>query len=135
MIFGIGTDILDISRLEKTIKKFDKKFISRIYGQKEIDIMNTKMKSSSLYLAKRFAAKEAFWKAINPNRGDGISFKEIETLNDQNGKPYLYFSGKTAIFIKNKEIKLNSKFKFNISLSDEPPYVLAFVVIYLAQNA
>ena len=135
MIFGIGTDILDVSRLEKTIKKFDKKFISRIYGQKEIDIMNTKMKSSSLYLAKRFAAKEAFWKAINPDRGDGILFKEIETLNDQNGKPYLYFSGKTEIYIKNKEIKLNSKLKFNISLSDEPPYVLAFVVIYLAPNA
>ena len=135
MIFGIGTDILDVSRLEKTIKKFDKKFISRIYGQKEINIMNTKFKNSSLYLAKRFAAKEAFWKAINPNRGDGILFKEIETLNDPNGKPYLYFSGKTEIYIKNKEIKLNSKFKFNISLSDEPPYVLAFVVIYLAPNA
>ena len=135
MIFGIGTDILDISRLEKTIKRFDKKFISRIYGQQEIDIMNTKFSNSNLYLAKRFAAKEAFWKAINPNRGDGILFKEIETLNDLNGKPYLHFSGKTEIYIKNKEIKLNSKLKFNISLSDEPPYVLAFVVIYLAPNA
>ena len=135
MIFGIGTDILDISRLEKTIKKFDKKFISRIYGQQEIDIMNTKFKNSNLYLGKRFAAKEAFWKAISPDRGDGIAFKEIETLNDQNGKPYLYFSGKTEMYIKNKEKKLNSKFKFDISLSDEPPYVLAFVVIYLAPNA
>ena len=135
MIFGIGTDILDVSRLEKAIKKFDKKFISRIYGQQEINIMNSKFQNSNLYLAKRFAAKEAFWKAINSNRGDGISFKEIETLNGKNGKPYLHFSGKTEIYIKNKEIKLNSKFKFNISLSDEPPYVLAFVVICLAQNA
>ena len=135
MIFGIGTDILDVSRLEKTIKKFDKKFISRIYGQKEIDIMKTKFRNTNLYLAKRFAAKEAFWKAINPNRGDGVLFREIETLNDINGSPYLYFSGKTEIYIKNKEIKLNSKLKFNISLSDEPPYVLAFVVIYLAPNA
>jgi len=135
MIFGIGTDILDVSRLEKAVKKFDKKFISRIYGPREIDIMNTKFRNSNLYLAKRFAAKEAFWKAINPNRGDGVAFKEIETLNYQNGKPYLYLSGNTKIYIKNKEIKLNSKFKFNISLSDEPPYVLAFVVIYLAPNA
>jgi len=135
MIFGIGTDILDVSRLERAIKKFDKKFISRIYGQQEIDIMNKKLRNSNLYLAKRFAAKEAFWKAINPNRGDGISFREIETLNDQNGKPYFYFSGKTEIYINKKEIKLNSKFKFNISLSDEPPYVLAFVVICLAPNA
>ena len=135
MIFGIGTDILDVSRLEKAVKKFDKKFISRIYGPREIDIMNTKFRNSNLYLAKRFAAKEAFWKAINPNRGDGVSFKEIETLNDQNGKPSLYFSGKTEMYIKNREKKLNSKFKFDISLSDEPPYVLAFVVIYLAPNA
>ena len=134
MIFGIGTDILDISRLDKTLKKFDKKFISRIYGQQEIDIMNTKCRNRNLYLGKRFVAKEACWKAISPDRGEGIFFKEIETLNDQNGKPYLYFSGKTDMYIKKKEQKLNSNFKFDISLSDEPPYVLAFVVIYLAQN-
>ena len=48
---------------------------------------------------------------------------------------HLYFSGKTEMYIKNKEKTLNSKFKFDISLSDEPPYVLAFVVIYLAPNA
>ena len=135
MIFGIGTDILDVSRLEKAVKKFDKKFISRIYGQQEIDIMNTKFKNSNLYLGKRFAAKEAFWKAISPDRGDGIAFKEIETLNYQNGKPYFYFSGKTEMYIKNKEQQLNSKFKFDISLSDELPYVIAFVLIYLAPNA
>ena len=135
MIFGIGTDILDTSRLDKTLKKFDKKFISRIYGQKEIDILNTKVRNSTLYLGKRFAAKEAFWKAISPDRGDGLLFKEIETLNDQNGKPYIYLSGKTKMYIKNKEKILNSKFKFDISLSDEPPYVIAFVVIYLAPSA
>ena len=78
--------------------------------------------------------KKLSGRLLAPDRGDGISFKEIETLNDQNGKPYLYFSGKTEIYIKNKEKKLNSKFKFDISLSDEPPYVLAFVVIYLAPN-
>ena len=132
MIFGIGVDILDISRLDKIIKKFDKKFISRIYGKQEIDIMKTKFRNSNLYLGKRFAAKEACWKAISPNRGDGILFKEIEILNDENGKPYLFFSGKTNNYIKNKEKKLKSKFKFDISLSDEPPYVIAFVVIYLA---
>ena len=134
MIFGIGTDILDISRLDKTLKKKKKKFISRIYGMQEINIMKTKFKNKNLYLGKRFAAKEACWKAISPNRGDGIVFKEIETLNDENGKPYLNFSGKTKLYIKNKEEKLKGKFTFDISLSDQPPYVLAFVVIYLAPS-
>ena len=101
---------------------------------KEIDIMNTKFINLNLYLAKRFAAKEACWKAISPDRGEGISFKEIETLNDKNGKPYMFFSGKTQMYIKNKEKELNCKFKFDVSLSDDPPYVLAFVVIYLAPN-
>ena len=64
MIFGIGTDILDVSRLEKAIKKFDKKFISRIYGQQEIDIMNTKFKNSNLYLAKDLLLKKLFGKLL-----------------------------------------------------------------------
>ena len=134
MIFGIGTDIFDISRLDKILKKNDKKFISRIYGQQEIDVMNRKLKNLNLYLGKRFAAKEACWKAISPVRGDGIVFNEIETLNDQNGKPYLFFSGKTALYIKDKEKKLNGKLKFEVSLSDEVPHVIAFVVIYLDRN-
>ena len=134
MILGIGTDILDITRLDKTLKNFDKKFITKIYGKQEIDVMKTKFINLNLYLGKRFAAKEACWKALSPNRGDGIRFKEIETLNDLNGKPYINFSGKTKIYIKNKEKKLNRKLNFEISLSDEPPYVIAFVVIYLAPN-
>ncbi|MDB9870432.1 holo-ACP synthase [Alphaproteobacteria bacterium] len=132
MIFGIGTDILDASRIDVIIKKFNKKFISKIYGQNEINILDKKLKNKNLFLSKRFAAKEAFWKAMSPQRGDGLLFREIEILNDNNGKPYLYFSGKTEEYIKKKEEGLNGNLKFDISLSDEPPYVIAFVVISLA---
>ncbi len=136
MIYGIGTDILDISRLDKILIRFNKKFIQRIYGIEEIKLFNSKFSNppSNLFLGKRFAVKEAFWKALSPTRGDGVFFREIETLNDNNGKPYLYFSGKTETYIKNKEKKLNGRFKFDISLSDDPPYVLAFVVISLDPN-
>ena len=136
MIYGVGTDILDVSRLDKVVKKFNKKFISRIYGSEEINLFNLKFSkaSSNFFLGKRFAVKEAFWKAMSPKRGDGLFFREIQTLNDINGKPYLYFTGKTATYIKNKEIKLKGIFKFDISLSDEPPYVIAFVVISLDPN-
>ena len=132
MIFGIGTDILDASRIDVIIKKFNKKFISKIYGQNEISILDKKLKNKNLFLSKRFAAKEAFWKAMSPQRGDGLLFREIEILNDNNGKPYLYFSGKTEEYIKKKEEGLYGNLKFDISLSDEPPYVIAFVVISLA---
>ena len=132
MIIGIGTDILDVRRISKILNKYDQSFINRIYGSNEIKILKNKSKCINLFLGKRFAAKEATWKAISPNRGDGLVFKEIETLNDINGKPYLYFSGSTKNYIKQREKSSKSKYNFNISISDEPPYVIAFVIISLA---
>jgi holo-[acyl-carrier protein] synthase len=132
MIFGIGTDILEISRIDKILKKYNQTFVGRIFGTNEIKIIENKSKNISLFLGKRFAAKEAVWKALTPKSGDGLVFKEIEILNNLNGKPYLFFSGRTQKYIMNKEIELNKKLIFDISISDEPPYVLAFVVISLA---
>ena len=132
MIIGIGTDILNLERLKKIINKYDQKFIDRIYGKNEIKISKSKLINSMNYFGKRFSAKEATWKALSPNRGDGLFFKEIETLNDINGKPYLFFSGKTKQFIEKKEKNLKAKLKFDISLSDDHPFVIAFVVISLA---
>ena len=132
MIIGIGTDIIDLKRITKIIKKYDQKFISRIYGKNEIEIIQKKIKNPDNFYGKRFAAKEATWKALSPNRGDGLFFREIEILNNRNGKPYLFFTGKTKNYIEKKEKILKAKFKFDISISDEPPYVFAFVVISLA---
>ena len=132
MIFGIGTDILEIERINKILNKQNEKFIDRIYGSNEISFIKNKKNDLKYFLGKRFAAKEATWKAFNPKRGDGLIFKEIETLNDSNGKPYLFFSGKTERYIKEKENELKGKLKFDISLSDERQYVIAFVVISLA---
>ena len=132
MIFGIGTDILEISRIDKILKKYNQTFLDRVFGTNELKIIENKSKNISLFLGKRFAAKEAVWKALSAKRGDGLVFKEIEILNNLNGKPYLFFSGHTQKYIMNKEIELNSKLIFDISISDEPPYVLAFVVISLA---
>ena len=100
MIIGIGTDILNIKRISKIIKKYDQRFINRVYGKNEIKIVQNKLKNSDNYFGKRFAAKQATWKALNPLRGDGLFFKEIEILNDINGKPHLYFSGNTQKYIE-----------------------------------
>ena len=132
MIIGIGTDILNLERFKKTLNKYDQKFIDRIYGKNEILISQNKQDVPTNYLGKRFSAKEATWKALSPVRGDGLVFREIEILNDINGKPYLYFSGKTKEYIDKREKKLKAKLKFNISLSDDNPFVITFVVISLA---
>ena len=134
MIVGIGTDILNLERLNKIINKYDQKFINRIYGKNEIKISESKSNNSINYFGKRFSAKEATWKALSPARGEGLFFREIEILNDINGNPYLYFSGKTQKYIEKKEKSLKAKLKFDISLSDETPFVIAFVVISLAPN-
>ena len=132
MIIGIGTDILNLERLNKIMNKYDQKFIDRIYGKNEIEISKGKLNNSINYFGKRFSAKEATWKALSPVRGEGLVFREIEILNDINGKPYLFFSGKTKQYIDKKEKNLKAKLKFNISLSDDNPFVITFVVISLA---
>tara|TARA_B100000674_G_C37154252_1_gene607946 strand:+ start:55 stop:462 length:408 start_codon:yes stop_codon:yes gene_type:complete len=134
MIVGIGIDILNLERLNKIINKYDQKFINRIYGKNEIQISKSKSNNFIDYFGKRFSAKEATWKALSPSRGEGIFFREIETLNDINGKPYLYFSGKTQKYIEKKEKKFKARLRFDISLSDETPFVIAFVVISLAPH-
>ena len=133
MIVGIGIDILNLERLNKIINKYDQKFINRIYGKNEIQISKSKSNNFIDYFGKRFSAKEATWKALSPSRGEGIFFREIEILNDINGKPYLYFSGKTQKYIEKKEKSLKAKLKFDISMSDDNPFVTAFVVISLAR--
>ncbi len=132
MIFGIGTDILEIKRISKILNMYDEKFIDRIYGLNEQNIIKNKKNNLVNFLSKRFAAKEATWKAFNTKRGAGLIFNEIETLNHKNGKPFLLFSGKMKRYIKEKEKVLKGKLKFDISLSDERQYVVAFVVISLA---
>ena len=132
MIIGIGTDILNLKRIREILKKYDQKFIGRVYGENEIQILKNKLRNSDNYFGKRFAAKEATWKALSPTRGEGLFFKEIEVLNDKNGRPYLNFTGKTKKYIEKKENQLKGKLKFDISLSDEPPFVIAFVIISLA---
>ena len=119
-IYGVGTDIVDITRIKKSIK--NKKFIYKIFSDREIK--NSKNKLDSYY-AKRFAAKEAFSKALGTGISEGISFNEISILNNDKGQPYIELLGKTKIIV-NKKIK---KRKIFLSLSDEKKYAIATVII------
>ena len=88
--------------------------------------------NKALYFSKRFAGKEAFWKAMSPNKEDTLYFNEIEILSSDNGKPYVNLIGMTKNKVSNLEKSLNCKFNFHISISDEKPNALAFVIIFLA---
>ena len=125
-IFGIGTDIVDVSRMKKLINK-NQKFINRIFSIKEIKYCNSRSNKISSY-SKRFAAKEAFAKALGIGISKGISFNEISINNNKDGAPFIELLGNTKTIVK-KLIK--KKNKIYLSLSDEKKYALAMVVISL----
>jgi|TARA_B100001094_G_C17694340_1_gene559553 holo-[acyl-carrier protein] synthase len=121
-IYGIGTDIIDILRIKKALK--NKNFKKKIFSNSEIKYMELKANKIAGY-AKRFAAKEAFSKALGTGISSGIVFKEISINNDQRGKPYIELLGKTRLIVK-KNIK---KYKIFLTISDVKKYALAIVVI------
>ncbi len=125
-IYGIGTDIINIKRMESILKKKGKKFKNKYFSKKEISYCEKKKKPSAFY-AKRFAAKEALTKALGIGIGRGISIKNIEVSNDLNGKPYIKLKGKVDQFLK-KSIK-KKKYNIFLSLSDDEPWAQATVVI------
>ena len=123
-IFGIGTDIVDISRIKKIFNR-NNKFKKRIFSAEEIKYCETKSNKISSY-SKRFAAKEAFVKALGTGISQGISFNEISVKNNKYGAPFIVLLGKTKTIAKNLTKKKN---KIYLSLSDEKKYALAMVVI------
>ena len=125
-IFGVGTDIVSVERIKKSLK--NKNFLRRVFSTKEILKCKKKINSFNCY-SKRFAAKEAFSKALGTGISKGISFNEIIILNKKSGKPYITLSGQTKKIIERKFKK--KKIKVSLSLSDETKYAVAFVTISL----
>mgnify|MGYP001976795369 CR=1 FL=1 len=123
-IYGVGTDIVKVDRIKKSIR--NKYFISRIFNENEIQKCKKLKKNYNCY-AKRFAAKEAFSKALGTGISNGINFNEIIVLNEKKGRPFIKL-------IKNTKKKVEKKFKrkkykISLSLSDENNYAVAFVTI------
>tara|TARA_B100000965_G_scaffold398338_1_gene416306 strand:- start:235 stop:621 length:387 start_codon:yes stop_codon:yes gene_type:complete len=123
-IFGNGVDIVENKRIQKSLKNKD--FLNRIFTRQEI--INSKTITNKVnYFAKRFAAKEAFVKALGLGFRENINFIDIEILNNSKGQPFLKVSSKLKNYMK---IKFNiKKCKLFLSLSDEKKYSIAFVII------
>ena len=123
-ILGIGVDIVDNSRIKKSLK--NNLFIKRIFTTKEIYI-GKKIKDKNSYYAKRFAAKEAFSKALGTGIRKGVNLKNIEISNNFHGKPSIQLRGELANYLK-KKVK-NKKYNIFLSLSDDKPWAQATVII------
>lgn len=122
-IYGIGTDIVNVDRIKKILNT--KKSLNRLFSKEEITKCSKLINSNNCY-AKRFAAKEAFSKALGTGISNGINFNEIIVMNNKNGKPFIKLKGKIMQIIKKK---FKKKPKISISLSDEKKYAVAFVTI------
>ncbi len=125
-IYGIGTDIVNIKRIDNSLKKQAKRFKNKIFSKNEISYCESK-KNPSAFFAKRFAAKEAFSKALGIWIRKGINLKNIEVSNDIYGKPSITLKGPVDTYLR-KKIK-NKKYNIYLSLSDDLPWAQATVII------
>ena len=123
-ILGIGVDIIENKRIKSSIKNH--KFKDRMYSPKELK-QSILSKDKVKYFSKRFAAKEAFAKALGTGFRNNLNFKDIEIINDKLGKPYYAKTKKITKLIK-KEFKVKS-FNCFLSISDENNYSTAFTII------
>jgi len=123
MIFGIGTDIIEIKRIHKILNKHKNSFISKIFTDNEIENGNNK-KSAVTYFAGRWAAKEAFSKALGTGIGKNCSWKDIEIRNSESGNPYCLLSGDAE-----KTSESNGIVNIHLSISHEQEYATATVIL------
>ena len=123
-ILGIGIDIINNKRIKQSIKS--NKFKKRIYSSKELKL-SEKTKDKVAFFSKRFAAKEAFSKALGTGFSSNLNFKDIQIINDKKGMPR-YVENKKIIKIVKKKYKIK-KFNSFLSISDEKDYSTAFAII------
>ena len=123
MIFGIGTDIVEVARIEASIQQFGDDFAKRILAESELaSYLESHIKAR--FLAKRFAAKEAFSKAFGTGLRAPATFQNIAVSHDDLGKPLLVLATELQALLQSKNIT-----QMHISISDEKSLAAAFVVL------
>lgn len=127
MIYGIGTDIIQISRIEAALARNGERFAEKILGPEELEKYRrrkAKMEARGIrFLATRFAAKEAFSKAIGLGMHMPMTWRAMQTLNTASGKPIVVTSG-----VLKKHMEKHG-LTAQISITDEAEYAVAFVIV------
>ena len=123
MIFGIGTDIVRVARIQQDLERFGERFAERILTASEMrEFRATAGKAN--FLARRFAAKEAAVKALGTGFSQGVQLHDIEVSHDAQGKPLLEFRGRAREFMQKHAITVS-----HVSLADEEDNAVAFVTL------
>lgn len=127
MIIGIGSDIVQIPRVQRLYTQFQARFLDKCFHPSEIETFHTLSENKQIsFLAKRFAAKEAVAKAFGTGFDGNVKLNQIYVVNSKSGKPEIRLDGETAVFF---EAMHQGPKKLHLSLSDEITYAIAFVVI------
>ena len=123
MIYGVGTDVVEIGRIEKALERFGERFAKRILCPPELKRFE-KHRLKANYLAKRFAAKEAFTKALGTGIHAPANWHGVWVTNLPSGKPVLAFSEDLKLLLKKKQVGVA-----HVSLTDERGIAMATVIL------
>lgn len=127
MIFGIGTDMVQQARITDSIGRFGDRFERRILTEREYSLLHAKPRSEvqrTRFLAQRFAAKEAFSKALGTGISDGVAWRDMGVHNEPSGKPSLHLSEK----LEQRVAGLGIRF-MHVTLTDEAGMTIAVVIL------
>ena len=129
MIYGIGTDVCDIRRIESTVQRRGERFAQRVLGPEELSVFHARSLRAPArglrFLATRFSAKEAFSKAIGLGIRWPMSWRACQILNEASGKPVLQLSGELAQWFEARGLQ------GHVTVTDETDYAASFVVVVM----
>jgi holo-[acyl-carrier protein] synthase len=123
VIYGVGTDLIEIPRVERVLERFGVRFAQRILCEPELKRFRSHAKPAA-YLAKRFAAKEAFTKALGTGIRAPANWHGVWVVNLRSGKPQLEFSAPLAVLLETRGIR-----RSHLTLSDERDLAAATVIL------
>jgi holo-[acyl-carrier protein] synthase len=123
MIYGVGTDIIEIARIEKALGRFGERFALRILCEPELRRFRAHRQPAN-YLAKRFAAKEAFTKALGTGIHAPANWHGVWVVNLRSGKPALEYSAALRELVESRGVR-----RAHVSLSDERAFAMATVIL------
>jgi holo-[acyl-carrier protein] synthase len=122
-IAGIGIDIVLVSRIDELIERYGERFLEKVFSRQEIEEGSKKMNGAQFFAA-RFAAREAFFKALGTGWGRGLSLRDVSVAHDELGRPFLNLSERAEGILGSMEIAGS-----HLSMTHEEDSALAIVIL------
>lgn len=128
MIYGIGVDLVEIARIKEDYEHFGERFVKRLLTPAEIKDFEKSPKPEH-FLARRFAAKEATFKAFGTGMRQNMTWQDVAVQHNSLGKPMIVYAEKAKEFIQHEKIAQS-----HISITDERHYAVAYVILEIGQH-